>query len=88
MTGRPSTWNIEVGYGLLDAHAALEEAMCERTIENTTYTSDITISGCSSVEMEDVMVTDGAFLTIEDVGSISINGPFEAVSGTQLVLDP
>ncbi|HHE40421.1 MAG TPA: hypothetical protein ENL10_02845, partial [Candidatus Cloacimonetes bacterium] len=67
VTGRPSTWNIEVGYGLLDAHAALEEAMCERTIENTTYTSDITISGCSSVEMEDVMVTDGAFLTIEDV---------------------
>jgi len=84
---RPSTWNSEVGYGSLLAHSALVEAVCENTIENTIYTSDITISDCSSVTMEDVIITAGAKLTISNA-IITIDGPFEAEIGTQLVFDP
>jgi len=88
-TERPNyTWNENVGYGLVDAGEAVNEAVCEHLIESTTYTSDITIDGCTSVDMEDISVEDDAILTIENVGSITIDGPFEAEVGTQLVFDP
>jgi len=80
-------WHQYVGYGLVDAGASVQSAVCDHTIENTTYTSDITISDCTSVEMEDISVQDDAILTIENVGSISIDGPFEAEVGTQLVFN-
>lgn len=87
--GRPNgLWHQYVGYGLVDAGASVESAVCEHLIESTTYTSDITIDGCNSVEMEDISVEKDAILTIENVGSISIDGPFEAEIGTQLVFDP
>ncbi|RLD89887.1 MAG: hypothetical protein DRJ29_16215 [Bacteroidetes bacterium] len=76
-----------MGYGLVDAGAAVESAVCDHTIENTIYSSDITLSGCSSVEMEDVLVEDDAVLTIKNVGSLSIEGPFEAEAGTELIFD-
>ncbi|MFH0756012.1 MAG: S8 family serine peptidase [Bacteroidota bacterium] len=88
-TGRNNgNWNKYMGYGLVDAGAAVESAVCDHTIENTRYSSDITISGCSNVDMENIIVEDDAILTIEDVGSILISGTFEAEIGTQLVFDP
>lgn len=82
------SWHQEVGYGLVDAGEAVNEAVCANLIESTTYTSDITIDGCTSVDMEDISVEDDAILTIENVGSITIDGPFETEVGTQLVFDP
>jgi len=80
-------WHQYVGYGLVDAGESVKAAVCDHTIEDTEYSEDITISDCSSVDMENVTVSNNATLKIQDVGSITISGPFEAEIGTTLNFD-
>ena len=79
------TWNEEVGYGLVDAFAAVQKAVCGYPIENTTYSSDVSIT-CNEVEMTNVTVSSGAGLFIE-TDELLINGPFSAESGSELLFE-
>lgn len=56
---------------------------CDIVINNTTYDSDITITGCT-VELNNVEVRNGAKLDINASGNVTINGTFEAELGSQL----
>lgn len=51
-------WHQYVGYGLIDAGASVQAAVCDHTIENTVYSADITISDCSTVNMDNISVKD------------------------------
>lgn len=76
--GRPNgSWIKYVGYGLVDAGAAVQSAVCDHIIENTNYSSDVTISDCSSIEMDNVTVEGYTRLEINNVADVSISGPFE-----------
>lgn len=88
-TGRPNgTWNNEMGYGLVDAFASVQAAMCPgiTTISNVTYTTNTTISDCqinvtnSSITNNSTVVFNGSFRVI-------INGPFEVQSGSSLTVN-
>jgi hypothetical protein len=50
---------------------------------NQTISSNTTVAGCN-INVQNVTVANGAKLTLEAPGTITINGPFQTVSGTQL----
>jgi subtilisin family serine protease len=87
--GGRGTWHREVGHGLVDADAAVREASCNYPIENTTYSSDVTIDGCNDITMTNVAVEDGATVNINNLGNnLLINGTFNAELGTVLNIQP
>jgi subtilisin family serine protease len=86
--GLLDTWNKEVGYGLANAEAALEEAICNNQIRNTTYTENTTISGCDNVNMRNITVSNGATLSVTDFNDLSIVHGFSAELGTVLNFQP
>ncbi len=83
--GRPNgTWNNEMGYGLIDAFAAVQAASCETTnFTNRAVTSNTTIEDCN-VSIQDVEVRNNSKLTIEAENEVIINGEFEVKSGAEL----
>ncbi len=88
--GRPNgTWHEEVGYGLIDAFAAVQAATCNHPIENTTYSSDVTINGCANITITNGEVENGATVNINNLGNnLLINGTFYAELGTILNFQP
>jgi len=78
------TWNDYMGYGLVDAFAALE-ATCvgvtnyinQNTITNTT------INGCE-INVQNVNVQNNSTLLLNAQTTTTINGPFEVLIGSQL----
>jgi hypothetical protein len=83
--GRPNgTWHEEMGYGMVDAYAAV--MACPTTyFENKSIDTDTEVIGCD-IEIQNVNVNDNAKLTIEARGNITITGPFEVSLGSELVL--
>jgi len=59
------TWNNEVGYGLVDAYAAVQVACATITTNftNQTVTSDTTIVSCGDINVQNVSVQNGAKLS-------------------------
>lgn len=84
LPGNVYSWNEQVGYGLIDADSALQVAACYTSIENTTYSSQVSLTGCSSIEMVDVKVKNGGKLTIGPTTSLVILGPFQVELGAEL----
>ncbi len=86
--GRPNgTWNDEVGYGLVDAYAAVH-AVCTTTnfityFYNRTVYSNTTVKGCN-INIKNVDVQNYSELTIDAQNETTINGPFEVHFGSQL----
>lgn len=85
-TGRPNgTWNNEMGYGLVDAYAAVQAAaLCVNDFINTTVTANTNVTGCSNLNVQNVKVQNNAKLTLNSSGTITINGAFEVAFGSQL----
>ena len=82
-SGRPNgTWHEEMGYGLVDASAAVTCAM-PVNFTNQTVTTNTTVEGCEVI-VKDVTVTNNATLILEGERSVKISGPFKAESGTEL----
>lgn len=85
--GRPNgTWHEEVGYGLIDAFAAVQAAQpCSGTtnLTNQTVTSNTTVNGCN-VNVQNVNVQNNSKLTIDAQNSTTINGTFEIRIGSEL----
>ena len=83
------TWNERMGYGVVNALAAIQAA-CP-TIVNfigtiTTpiiVTSDTTIVSFGDINVQNVQVKNGAKLTLDAVGEVNIIGDFEVDSGSE-----
>jgi subtilisin family serine protease len=83
-SGYPNgAWNNEMGYGLVDAYAAVQLAECIKLVENQTITSNTTISGCD-IFVKNVTVANGAKLTLDATGETLIESDFEMQSGSEL----
>jgi subtilisin family serine protease len=89
-TGRSNgTWHEEVGYGLVDAGAAVHKAVCQYSITNTTYNSDVNISDCTgTVTLEGVSISNDVNFTVKNVSGVLIEGTFKTKLGTTLLIDP
>jgi subtilisin family serine protease len=86
--GKPyGTWNIEMGYGVLDAHAAVLEAVCDTaSFVNQTVTTNTTIEDCN-VFVQNVEVINNSKLTIEAENEVIIEGEFDVEMGSELDVD-
>ena len=88
-TVRPNgTWNNEIGYGLVDAYAAVQKAVaCATTTVNftsqTVSAADETVTSCGDIYVKDVTVTNNKKLTLEASGMITIDGDFEVQLGSE-----
>jgi subtilisin family serine protease len=77
------TWNNYVGYGLLDAQAAVQAAICVSSMSNQTISSNKFIRSCNnSFNIPTVTVTNNAKLTVK-ANETSISGEFAVQSGSQ-----
>jgi subtilisin family serine protease len=65
-------WNEEMGYGLVDAYAAVKEVACSTDIYNTNYSANVTFPDCGQVDMENIIVKESAVLTIDNAGTVVI----------------
>ncbi len=84
-TNRPNgPWNEEVGYGLVDAYAAVRQACTGTfTYQNQSVTSNTIILNCS-LYVQNVIVSNNAHLSLLADQTIEIDGPFEVPLGCQL----
>jgi subtilisin family serine protease len=82
------TWNTQMGHGVLDAYAAVQAA-CATTVNFTdqTVTSDTTVTSCGDIYVQDVLVEDGAKLTLDAAGEVTIDGEFEIGLGSELEIN-
>ncbi|MDR2970178.1 MAG: S1 family peptidase [Tannerellaceae bacterium] len=60
------------------------EVACVSTFTNKTVRSSQTVTGCSTLSLQNVTVTGNATLTLNASGHVSINGTFEVHSGSAL----
>lgn len=88
VTGRPNgTWFNQLGYGLLDANAAVNAAMNHKvlTLSNIIYEQDATIDGCNDVKISNVEVHNGARLEVS-ANNVYITANFVSQAGTELYI--
>ena len=82
--GRPNgTWNNQMGYGLVDAYAAVRAA-CVTAFTNQTVATDRTVIGCNNLQVENVTVTNNANLKLDAPGSVRIQSGFKIEAGSSL----
>lgn len=86
VSGMPNgTWHEEMGYGLVDAYAAVRAAsapsidLFDRVItENTTV-----LNYYGDINVKNVKVQNGAKLVLDAVGNVNIMGDFEVELGSE-----
>jgi hypothetical protein len=80
------TWNNEMGYGLVDAYAAVQAATssCVNDFTNQLVTVNTTVIGCNNLNVQDVTVSNNAKLVLDAPGAVIINGLFEVQAGAAL----
>jgi subtilisin family serine protease len=79
------TWNEEMGYGLLNAYAAVQAASCATVyFTNQTVITDTDIFSCGDIEVENVSVENGADLILDAEGTTTIERNFDMELGTTL----
>ncbi|MDR0573511.1 MAG: S8 family serine peptidase, partial [Tannerella sp.] len=77
------TWNNEVGYGLVDACAAVQAVTCTNSLTDQTISSNKFARNCNnSFPIQNVTVTNNAKLTVKS-NETSISGTFTVNSGSQ-----
>ena len=82
------TWNERMGYGVVDAYAAVLAASggssCIKIIDNKVINTNTVITGCQ-IMAKTVNVTNGAKLVLQ-APKIVLNYPFVVQAGSSLVL--
>lgn len=78
-------WNHEVGYGLVDAHNAINTALqlCSTNLTNQVIARDTTIIGCNRLNVKNVTVTNTAKLTILSDGDVTFDDSFIVEAGAE-----
>ena len=74
------SWNNEVGYGLVDAEAAVQAANCVNSLANNISSNRFARSCGSGFTLQNVTVSNRAKLTVKSPET-SVNGTFEVNSG-------
>lgn len=84
------TWNNEMGYGLLDAYAALIKASgseCQTTDFSKKNITGFTTVSCENITASNVKVSKGGTLILNGKKSIRIGSSFEVESGGSIELN-
>ena len=85
--GHPNgTWHEEVGYGLVDAYAAVQAACPNENIyfTNQIVTSDTVITNpCGNINIQNVQVKNGAKLTLKATGKVHLGSNFHVELGSR-----
>ena len=85
-SGRPNgTWHREMGYGLVNAYAAVQAATCPPVVNftNQTVSTNTTITNnCGDINVQNVTVTNGAKLTFDAAGEVNIISDFDVRLGS------
>jgi len=82
--GRPNgTWNEQMGYGLVDAYAAVQAADCLTTVVSGIISTDITYSDCK-IEVINATVQNNANVIFDAEKYTIINESFEVKTGSTL----
>ena len=82
--GRPNgTWYEQMGYGLVDAYAAVQAATCPTTFVSGTISADTTYSGCK-IEVVNTTIQNNANVIFDAEQYTSIYGNFEVKNGSTL----
>ena len=77
-------WNNEVGYGLVDAYSAVQQACTgELVYQYQSIQADTTISACK-IMVSNVDVSNNAKLSLKANQTITISGPFTVELGSEL----
>lgn len=95
-SGRPNgTWNNQMGYGLVNAYAAVQAAAggggaCTPStpptvINGTNYTTNTVLNGCN-FEFTNSNVTSSATLTINANGYVTLMNNFSVALGSSLII--
>ncbi|MCL2074349.1 MAG: S8 family serine peptidase [Marinilabiliaceae bacterium] len=72
------------GSGRINAyHSVIVIRNCVKILSNKKITTNTTVLGCDNLNVENVTVSNGAKLTLEAPGSITINGPFSVSAGSK-----
>lgn len=77
-------WNNKMGYGLVNAHAALLKICANMKIENTTITGNVKLKGCDDVHIQNATMKNGASLSVETPGNLIIDKDFIMESNTSI----
>ena len=84
MSGHPNgTWNSEMGYGLVDAYAAVSAACPIVNLLNETINNTRIIDNCK-VNMQGVTINSGANVTIKGWEKVTVSPGFHAKPGSHL----
>lgn len=84
LAARPNgTWYQEMGYGLVNAEAAVNQAACTVNLSNLTISSNRSETGCY-IDVQNTIVQSGAKLTLTSSSRTTFDGPFEVKQGSQL----
>jgi subtilisin family serine protease len=78
------TWYEEMGYGMLDAYAAVQTAACTVNFIGRTISTNTTVTSCGDIYVWNVTVTNGAKLTLDAVGSVTLGYWVTVNLGSQL----
>ncbi len=88
VSGRPNgTWHQEMGYGLVDAYAAVKAACPTPVINfvNQTVTTNTTVTNsCGDIKVENVIVQNSAKLILNATESVTITKDFNVEVGSLL----
>lgn len=95
-SGRPNgTWNNEMGYGLVNAYAAVQAASgggsCTPStpptiIDGVSYTSNTVLNGCN-FEFTNSSVANNVSLTVNSTGYAVLDVGFNTVAGATLTIN-
>lgn len=82
--GRPNgTWNEQMGYGLVNAFAAVQAADCPTTVVSGIISTDITYSSCK-IEAVNATIQNNANVIFDAEEYTTIHGNFEVKIGSAL----
>lgn len=75
------SWNNEVGYGLVDAQAAVQAATCINSLANNISSNKFARSCSTRFTLQNVAVSNNANLTVKST-EMSVSGTFQVNSGS------
>jgi subtilisin family serine protease len=87
-SGLPNgTWNAQMGYGVVDAYAAVQAACANVNFTNQIVTANTTVTSCGDINVQNVKVQNGAKLILDAAGEVNIISDFEVELGSEFEIN-
>jgi subtilisin family serine protease len=78
------TWHQEMGYGLVNAYAAVQTCVMGVNYFNQTVSTNTTVTSCGNINSQNVKVQSGVKLILDAAGETTIIKEFEVPLGAEL----